>query len=976
VWDLSDVSSLLCRRHCVCCIADTQEGHDALLRYIKDHGFTRYDPAAKPVPVPMRKEAPSRPVATKRTSSDGAAKFLHGKVTHCGLTYHEGSAGYAILELLFPTTGRVLIGTIIAILKADLEWGTRFDRDLDRENYALCASWTLTIPGVFEEENEVFELKKPELLVKNYDYFVDDVPGREALESHLKTYGFEAPPDRVSFPSAVKAANLPPSASKSPAVASNSPRASAAQQGRKRKAETDVDEGRPQFGVIVAREVPNKSAAQAASSKGVNAHARDTASNKGAADDASSAGSDAVSASFGHLTLRRRSPSKACYRAADPSTQLDRLVPDQQGSPLFSFTAEEEDEGSDFEEEAQEETMQTDDPHLQDVLNMLVGDSEEEADEGDTGFLPLTQGAPMTSQQSRRTRTGRSRSGAHKAQRSPRSRSRSPRATPPSSQSTQGSRLSEDDPDGDGYGPSLAHLLNRDSPRFNDVFQILHDQFGWRYQYISDATRLPNGEKALGRDRIYFREGMTFSTPHMVYNMDYFLNEECVLQYVRSELLQQTLPSTELSPSSRPRSTRSGKVLDLGAQGTTITAGVTVNEAGSPILAARRGAPRKSTAHSPPSSAGSDGDAHKRARTCSFDEDLSAAAPQTKKGKVAAPTVRERAEAALRDLNQAAYQSAYSGGACAADVPTERAEEHLLLLNYVQQALSEGQGGVIYLQGLAGMGKTTTAVNVLDHVAQQRVAVLKASGYRAAGSSSSVPPLGYNVVWLNGSGLGLGDLKQIALEVIPSYSGPELTAARAEEKVRERFACVAAPVVLEGVDEKYRHSAAQSGHKASGGGKNRPVPMTVLVIDEMDSMQRPLLHKLLSWGNRETSSLLLLGIGNTASSRADLFKNAVMNTIDFAAYDEAKLKSIVHRLSHGVFQEAALQFLAKRVCNAYKCKGHVDSGIAKSRPYVVRPVCCLQAMCGRSSALRRELCSSQWGISRLVRNCACASDQA
>jgi hypothetical protein len=910
VWDLSSVSSLLCRRHCVCCIADTQEGHDALLRYIKDHGFTRFDPAAKPVPVPMRKEASSRPVATKRTSSDGAAKFSHGKVTHCGRTYHEGSAGYAILELLFPTGGRVLMGTIISILRADLEWGLHPASTVDKYNYLLCASWTLEIPGVFTEEDEVFKLDKPELLVKNYDYFVDDVPGRVALETHLKTYGFEAPHDRVSFPSAVKAATLPPSASKSPAAASNSPRASAAQQGRKRKADTDVDDGRPQFAVVSARGGPNKSAAQA----------RDTASNKGAADDASSAGSDAVSASFGHLTLRRRSPSKACYRAADPSTQLDRLVPDQQGSPLFSFTAEEEDEGSDFEEEAQEETMQTDDPHLQDVLDMLVGGSEEEADEGDTGFLPLTQGAPAASQQSRRTRTGRSRSGAHKAQHSP--RSRSPRATPPSSQSTQGSRLSEDDPDGDGYGPSLAHLLNRDSPRFNDVFQILHDQFGWRYQYISDAARLPNGEKALGRDKIYFREGMTFSTPHMVYNMDYFLNEECVLQYVRSELLQQTLPSTDLSPSSRPRSTRSGKVLDLGAQGTTVTTGVTVNAVGSPILAARRGAPRKSTAHSPPSSAGSDGDAHKRARTCSFDEDLSAAAPQTKKGKVTAPTVRERAEAALRDLNLAAYQSAYSGGACAAEVPTERAEEHLLLLKYVQQALSEGQGGVIYLQGLAGMGKTTTAVNVLDHVAQQRMAVLKASGYRAAGSSSSVPPLGYNVVWLNGSGLGLGDLKQIALEVIPSYSGPELTAARAEEKVRERFASVAAPVVLEGVDEKYRHSAAQSGHKAGGGGKNRPVPMTVLVIDEMDSMQRPLLHKLLAWGNRETSSLLLLGIGNTASSRADLFKNAVMNTIDFAAYDEAKLKSIVHRLSHEVFQEAALQFLAKRVCNAYKCKGH------------------------------------------------------
>jgi Cdc6-like AAA superfamily ATPase len=915
VWDLSGVSSLLCRRHCVCCIVDTQEGHDALLRYIKDHGFTRFDPAAKPVPVPMRKEASSRPVATKRTSSDGAAKFSHGKVTHCGRTYHEGSAGYAILELLFPTTGRVLIGTIIAILKADLEWGTRFDRDLDRENNALCASWTLTIPGVFEEENEVFELKKPELLMKNYDYFVDDVPGREALESHLKTYGFEAPHDRVSFPSAVKAANLPPSASKSPAA--DSPRASAAQQGKKRKADTDVDEGRPQFAVIAARGATIKSAAQDASCKGANAHAREI---KGAADDVSSAGSDAVSASFGHLTLRRRSPSKACYRAADPSTQLDRLVPDQQGSPLFSFTAEDEDEGSDFEEEAQEETMQTDDPHLQDVLDMLVGGSEEEADEGDTGFLPLTQGAPADLQQSRRTRTGRSRSGAQKAQRSP--RSRSPRATPPSTQSSQSTYISQDDPDEDGYGPSLSQLLSRENPNFLQVFQILCDQFEWHYQYITDITKLPNGEKAMGRDKIYFRKGRTFQTPHLGYNVDYFLNEECVLQYVRSEILQQTLPSTEMSPSSRPRSTRSGKVLDLGAQGTTVTTGVTVNEAGSPILAARRGAPRKSTAHSPPSSAGSDGDAHKRARTCSFDEDLSAAAPQTKKGKVVAPTVRERAEAALRDLNLAAYQSAYSGGACAAEVPTERAEEHLLLLKYVQQALGEGQGGVIYLQGLAGMGKTTTAVNVLDHVAQQRMAVLKASGYRAAGSSSSVPPLGYNVVWLNGSGLGLGDLKQIALEVIPSYSGPELTAARAEEKVRERFACVAAPVVLEGVDEKYRHSAAQSGYKASGGGKNRPVPMTVLVIDEMDSMHRPLLHKLLAWGNRETSSLLLLGIGNTASSRADLFKNAVMNTIDFAAYDEAKLKSIVHRLSHEVFQEAALQFLAKRVCNAYKCKGH------------------------------------------------------
>lgn len=99
---------------------------------------------------------------------------------------------------------------------------------------------------------------------------------------------------------------------------------------------------------------------------------------------------------------------------------------------------------------------------------------------------------------------------------------------------------------------------------------------------------------------------------------------------------------------------------------------------------------------------------------------------------------------------------------------------------------------------------------------------------------------------------------------------------------------------------------------AQSSSKQKRVPMTVLVIDELDMANKTVLATLVRIATSNASSLILIGMGNLITL-LDTTGSAVTRFV-FKPYDVAALQGILKSIVGGLFQHEAVLLLACRVC--------------------------------------------------------------
>jgi Cdc6-like AAA superfamily ATPase len=252
-------------------------------------------------------------------------------------------------------------------------------------------------------------------------------------------------------------------------------------------------------------------------------------------------------------------------------------------------------------------------------------------------------------------------------------------------------------------------------------------------------------------------------------------------------------------------------------------------------------------------------------------------------------------------------------------VPIGREDEYRALHSAITQFLQTGQGGVVHLSGCSGMGKTLTTTLALSAVSTS-----------AAGSPGMSE---FRVVWLNGAGVsGLGELvRAIAVEIgldVTIFSVNELRAA-VEKMIRtptqRRGACV---------------------------------PLLVVVVDEVDLLNADAAAWLLLSAVSSSSSLLLVGMGNTPNLvrkfiGAGAGTSSLVTEINFTPYSAAQLNDILENVTCDLFARPARSFLASKVIVNNKRKtylfGYFHLPITSS--YSTR-WCLPRRRCARAAAVR------------------------
>jgi Cdc6-like AAA superfamily ATPase len=298
---------------------------------------------------------------------------------------------------------------------------------------------------------------------------------------------------------------------------------------------------------------------------------------------------------------------------------------------------------------------------------------------------------------------------------------------------------------------------------------------------------------------------------------------------------------------------------------------------GAPEMAPRRGSRASPRVAALSSSSSLSSSGKKRSRECddwSDSESLGTSSAQSPASSDT-PSGTWRACPVPR-LSSGSSQGSSQGPACAARGSgglIGREAEVRRIQSFLDEHVSGGVGGSLYVCGGPGTGKTASVTHCLE-VLSKRV------GLRASGKGGKVVPV--KMCTLNGNTLHPAAAVYPALE--EALTGSRSVNAEAARRAVERALSRPRPTLL------------------------------VAFVDEVDQLlgaganKDEVLYQLFEWAHRPGSRLCLLGVANAVDLHErflpKLGPRRAEDTLVFSAYDKEQLKAI---LAHKVADEAAAQ---------------------------------------------------------------------
>lgn len=238
--------------------------------------------------------------------------------------------------------------------------------------------------------------------------------------------------------------------------------------------------------------------------------------------------------------------------------------------------------------------------------------------------------------------------------------------------------------------------------------------------------------------------------------------------------------------------------------------------------------------------------------------------------------------------------------------PIERSGSLKIIMDEIVDALENARGSAIYVCGSPGVGKTLTVLTAIKELScryDRQVKVnrsIRASHSPRNSSSyadSTIEPLGFNVVLLNGADLIRAQEAFVLIaEAMKLFNG---TAYRSDS--------------MHLIYDHFRRAGAAVDFAGIGGSSSRKnsctPPMTVLGIDELDLVHKDVLAHLMRCSCMAPSSLVLLGIGNNIT----LLRQSAAVQVVFEPYSPQELTSILNRSTANIFTRNAAALLVGKV---------------------------------------------------------------
>lgn len=246
-----------------------------------------------------------------------------------------------------------------------------------------------------------------------------------------------------------------------------------------------------------------------------------------------------------------------------------------------------------------------------------------------------------------------------------------------------------------------------------------------------------------------------------------------------------------------------------------------------------------------------------------------------------------------------------------------REDESIDLLSHVAASLCEGRGSVVYVCGGTGTGKTLSVDAVLNYVTKCKL--------KSKGCSD------FQIVRTNGARITNMDH---LMELMCEQLGKDV---KFKQELKASLAIPAAPIAfgrsayLENADlsvSQLSYSSSSSSERKSSPKSHRKKlnNFLVLIVNELDMLAPAVLRELITMATSETSSLLLIGTGNRVNAINSFDHTNRVFQVVFSAYGEDKLNNILEERAGKVFKRVAKAFLVKKVMSAqFKGMKHEQS---------------------------------------------------
>jgi Cdc6-like AAA superfamily ATPase len=434
------------------------------------------------------------------------------------------------------------------------------------------------------------------------------------------------------------------------------------------------------------------------------------------------------------------------------------------------------------------------------------------------------------------------------------------------------SDLSDNDTE---FEDPLVAMLQQPHIPFARIFEYLQQLTPpWTWINRSIPSELCNQEIPVGVEAIYFKPGMHLRSEGMKRGEDFFCREAECVDYLRAANGIQEGKQYE-SESKKARKTRSGKTL----------------------VPDRLPAEHKATEKNSSSAASSSSSSSSRDKMVVEDDNNSVTQKKRKLSSVpkSSPSKASKTKPkTCEDFVNAAFEALKPGAVTAIGDGTRETEMNLLS-DIISSCVQVQAGGSVYVCGSPGLGKSLTVKNVLDNVL-----------------SSSDFSCHVNRIEFQGTSLKSDSMWKVIAEQLGLLSSNN---AEAKQTLLARFR---SPV-----------TNVSSGQKS-----RRIVPLTVLLVDEIDRAPKEEIRELMTIsGSKDApssnaslcfspsgsfvnnSSLLLVSIANSMTFPIDmgLPSSSRPVTISFQPYDNNGIASILQQRTQGLFEPKAMEYVAKSI---------------------------------------------------------------
>lgn len=231
-----------------------------------------------------------------------------------------------------------------------------------------------------------------------------------------------------------------------------------------------------------------------------------------------------------------------------------------------------------------------------------------------------------------------------------------------------------------------------------------------------------------------------------------------------------------------------------------------------------------------------------------------------------------------------------------------RAAETDVLVDEITNRVLERRGGGIYVCGSSGLGKTLTVRTVIRKFMVSSPTESRPARYAITRGKAEVE---FKVVRAQGT----GEWRQFIYKDF----------ARDLSIIRDDGTGRNVDEIKENVLSRFRGSP-QKGHNPRNSSSNSSVPMTVLIIDEIDRAPTEIIKELFFAASPSTASstLIVIGIANSINypDELGLPNTAMPKVILFTTYKEEDLYYIAQeRCGPLLIPQSSLTFIVKRICS-------------------------------------------------------------